>query len=67
MKKSSRIFIEGAVSMKRAQVVIAMMLVTVCGIARDVLAQQWPQRPVRIVDPYPTGGVTDGIARISAE
>ena len=67
MKKFSRIFIEEAVSMKRAQVVIAMMLITVCGIARDALAQQWPQRPVRIVVPYPTGGVTDGIARISAD
>jgi len=34
--------------MKRAQAVFAMLLVTVCGIARDALAQQWPQRPMRI-------------------
>lgn len=30
-------------------------------------AQQWPERPVRIVVPFPAGGNTDAIARITAD
>ena len=47
--------------------VFAMLLVAMCGIARDAPAQEWPQRPVRILVPFAAGGVTDSIARISAE
>lgn len=36
-------------------------------VANNALAQQWPQRPVKIVVPFAAGGNTDGIARISAE
>src|SRR5438876_8752932 len=31
------------------------------------LAQTWPQRPIKVIVPSPPGGVTDSIARITAD
>jgi tripartite-type tricarboxylate transporter receptor subunit TctC len=33
----------------------------------NALAQQWPQRPIKVVVPFPPGGVTDSLARITAD
>jgi tripartite-type tricarboxylate transporter receptor subunit TctC len=43
---------------------LALLLFVVSSTA---LAQQWPQRPIKVVIPFPPGGVTDSIARITAD
>src|ERR1700682_793930 len=30
-------------------------------------AQTWPQKPVKVIIPFPPGGVTDSVARITAD
>src|SRR5215813_11020364 len=45
----------------------ALVFAMLAGVAPGALAQGWPQKPVRVIVPFPPGGVTDSIARITCE
>ncbi|MEI6318367.1 MAG: tripartite tricarboxylate transporter substrate binding protein [Pseudomonadota bacterium] len=46
---------------------LALAAVALALQASTSAAQEWPQRPSRLIVPFSAGGNTDGIARISAE
>jgi tripartite-type tricarboxylate transporter receptor subunit TctC len=41
-----------------------VLLALIAGSAATVMAQDYPQRPIRMIVPFPPGGVTDVLARI---
>jgi len=43
------------------------VLVAACSLATTAQAQDWPQRPVRIIGPYAAGGNADVLARLTAQ
>src|SRR5512145_515122 len=53
--------------MKRCSWKCAVSLLIGLLAAAPVFCQQWPERSVRIVVPFPPGGNTDTIARITAD
>src|SRR5690242_9162335 len=43
------------------------LLVAACSLATTAQAQDWPQRPVRVIGPYAAGGNADVLARLTAQ
>ena len=50
--------------MTRRQLLRLIAATAVTGMATPALSQQWPQKPIRMMVPFPPGGLTDGIARL---
>jgi tripartite-type tricarboxylate transporter receptor subunit TctC len=48
----------------RRLILLSCAALALLGFADDARSQGWPQKPVRLVVPFPPGGLTDGIARL---
>lgn len=53
--------------MKRRLVLQATSALAAAALNAPAIAQQFPARPIRLVVPWPPGGVTDIVARLAAE
>jgi tripartite-type tricarboxylate transporter receptor subunit TctC len=47
--------------------VTSVAATTTLVMAAPARSQQWPQRPVKVIVPFPAGGLTDGIARLLSQ
>jgi tripartite-type tricarboxylate transporter receptor subunit TctC len=46
---------------------VAVALFLTCALPATMLAQAWPQRPIKMIVPFPAGGGTDFIGRLAAK
>ena len=53
--------------MRKLVTAIAAMLGLLCSTPAPSLAQDWPQKPIRLIVPFPAGGGTDVVARMFAD
>ena len=52
---------------RRRLLTLAATFAVAPAVARAALAEDWPSRPVRVIVPYPAGGSTDVVTRITAD
>src|SRR5471030_255030 len=48
-------------------ILVALVALTANALATNALAQEWPNRPLRFVVPFPAGGSTDALTRLLCE
>jgi tripartite-type tricarboxylate transporter receptor subunit TctC len=53
--------------MRKLITALAATLVLLCFALEPALAQTWPQKPIRVIVPFPAGGGTDFVARMVAD
>jgi tripartite-type tricarboxylate transporter receptor subunit TctC len=53
--------------MKKMMAAFAAMLGLLCFAPSPSVAQDWPQKPIRMIVPFPAGGGTDVVARMAAD
>ena len=53
--------------MRKLITAFAATLVLLCFALAPALAQNWPQKPIRVIVPFPAGGGTDVVARMVAD
>jgi tripartite-type tricarboxylate transporter receptor subunit TctC len=49
------------------RVFVALCALLCCAVAAPIRAESFPSRPIRLVVPFPPGGVTDPVARVVGE
>src|ERR1700732_3664423 len=57
----------GRIAMRGALIKAAAVFGLLCLTAALANAQSWPQRPIKLICPFPAGGGTDLIARLVAK
>jgi tripartite-type tricarboxylate transporter receptor subunit TctC len=53
--------------MKKFVAAFLAALCLLCALLTPSLAQNWPEKPVRVIVPFPAGGGTDFVARMVAD
>ena len=51
----------------KRRLAMALGMLLIAGTGSSALAQSYPNRPVRIIVPYPAGGTVDAVARVVAQ
>jgi len=53
--------------MRKLIAAVATTLALLCFTLAPAFAQTWPQKPIRVIVPFPAGGGTDVVARMVAD
>src|SRR5215510_10086114 len=49
--------------LRRAGALVGCLVLCAC-LASQALAQTWPNRPIKLIEPFPAGGLADVLARL---